>query len=173
MLAEDIRYCPRCASELVRQFRLGVERPVCPSCDWIFFPDPKVAAAIIVPRGGKILLVRRANDPKRGFWTLPVGFVDAGEHPALTAERECLEETGLVVKVSGLLDVFAGQEHPRGAHILIVYRGEYKHGELRAGDDADKTGFFSPVALPPLAFATTRRIISMFYEKYRGKLEEE
>jgi ADP-ribose pyrophosphatase YjhB (NUDIX family) len=173
MLAEDVKYCPRCASELVIQVRLGVERPVCPSCDWIFFPDPKVAAAIVVARDGKILLVRRINHPKRGFWTLPVGFVDAGEHPAQTAERECLEETGLVVKVTGLLDVYAGQEHPRGAHILIVYQGEYKQGELKAGDDADKTGFFSPEALPPLAFATTRRIISMFWEKYRGKLGEE
>ncbi len=51
--------------------------------------------------------------------------------------RECLEETGLEVRVTALLDVIARQEHPRGAHILIVYRAEILAGELKAGDDAE------------------------------------
>jgi len=173
MLAEDVKFCPRCASALVKQVRLGTERPVCPACDWIFFPDPKVAAAVLISQGGKILLVRRATQPRRGYWTLPVGFVDAGEHPARAAERECLEETGLVVQVTQLLEVYAGQEHPRGAHILIVYQGEIAEGDLQAGDDVDQVGFFSPESLPSLAFETTRRIITICQDKYRGKLEED
>jgi len=136
MLAEDVCYCPRCGTQLSLQERMGRTRPVCPSCDWIFFPDPKVAAAVLVQEAGKVLLVQRANNPKRGLWTLPVGFVDAGEDPVRAAERECLEETGLQVRVVKLLDVLYGQEHPRGAHIIIVYQGERIGGELIAGDDA-------------------------------------
>jgi ADP-ribose pyrophosphatase YjhB (NUDIX family) len=103
--------------------------------------------------------VRRINEPQRGLWTLPAGFVDAEEDPVRAAERECLEEAGLYVHVTGILDVLYGQEHPRGAHILIVYRAEILSGEIRPGDDADQVSFFDRQSLPPLAFTTTQRII--------------
>lgn len=162
MLAEDVNYCPRCGTLLVSKERAGKIRPFCPECDWIFFPDPKVAAGVLIQKDSKVLLVRRANTPRKGFWTLPVGFVDAGESPARAAERECEEETGLKVRVIQLLDVFNQQEHKRGAHILILYRGEILGGELHAGDDVDKAAFFSLDKLPPLAFLTTQVIFDRF-----------
>ena len=162
MLAEDVKYCPRCGTALTQQERMGKLRPVCPACDWIFFPDPKVAAGVVVQRTGEVLLVRRAYNPKKGFWTLPVGYVDAGEHPARAAERECREETGLNVQAEKLLDIFSGQEHPRGAHILIIYQGDIIDGDLRAGDDVDKVGFYPLDSLPPLAFKTTQIIFDRF-----------
>jgi ADP-ribose pyrophosphatase YjhB (NUDIX family) len=134
-------------------------RPVCPSCGWKYFADPKVAVAVLIEKDGQVLLVRRANDPQRGLWTLPAGFVDAGEDPILAAERECLEETGLQVKVTGLLDVIFGLEHPRGAHIVIGYWGTIVDGVLRAADDVDRVAFFSRDDLPELAFSATRKIL--------------
>lgn len=115
--------------------------------------------AILVEMDGQVLLVRRANDPRRGLWTLPAGFVDAGEDPVLAAERECLEETGLRVKVTGLLDVIFGLEHPRGAHIVIAYRGESMDGVLRPADDVDRAAYFPRDNLPELAFSATRKIL--------------
>ncbi|MCJ7700330.1 MAG: NUDIX hydrolase [Anaerolineales bacterium] len=162
MLVEEVKYCPRCGTKLTSQEKMGKIRPVCPQCDWIFFPDPKVAAGVVVQREGKVLLARRAHNPYRGRWTLPVGFVDAGEDPARAAERECREETGLEVRVKSLLDVFSGQEHPRGAHILLVYRAEILAGELRPGDDASEIGFFAKNELPPLAFNNTHHILERF-----------
>jgi 8-oxo-dGTP diphosphatase len=159
MIIPEINYCPQCGSKLLQQERFGRLRPTCPSCEWIYFPDPKVAAAALIEMDDKILLVRRSFDPGRGLWTLPAGFVDAGEDPAEAAERECKEETGLNVKVSGLLDVFHGQEHPRGAHILIVYRARIISGKLTPDDDADGVGFFPCNQLPPLAFSTTHKIL--------------
>ena len=103
--------------------------------------DPKVAVAALIEKDDQILLVRRVNDPQRGLWTLPAGFVDAGEDPVQAIVRECLEETGLHVQVLGLLDVLAGQEHARGAHILIVYRVSVLSGTARPGDDADAVAF--------------------------------
>lgn len=161
MIADEVAYCPQCGTKLIQEERFNRIRPVCPSCDWIYFPDPKVAAGVVVERGDKVLLVRRAVDPQRGRWTLPAGFVDAGEDPARAAERECFEETGLRVHVTHLLDVLAGQEHPRGAHIIIFYRAELLGGELSANDDVDRAIFFRRNALPPLAFTTTKKILNL------------
>jgi len=159
MIANEINFCPRCGTALVSDRRVGRMRPVCPACNWIFFPDPKVAAAVLVEQDEKILLVRRVNQPHQGLWTLPAGFVDAGEDPARAAERECLEETGLQVQVTELFDVISGQEHPAGAHIVIVYRVVVIAGELKAGDDADGVGFFSRTDLPRLGFQVTKRVL--------------
>jgi 8-oxo-dGTP diphosphatase len=159
MLSDEVNFCPRCGTAVIDAMRFGAVRRVCPNCRWIYFADPKVAVAVLVERDHQVLLVRRANDPQRGFWTLPAGFVDAGEDPARAAERECVEETGLQVSVTGLVDVFAGQEHARGAHIFIVYRADVVSGREYPGDDADQVGFFSLDQLPPLAFATTEKIL--------------
>ncbi len=140
--------------------RFGRLRPVCPSCGWVYFADPKVAAAVLVEKDGRVLLVRRINEPFRGLWTLPAGFVDAGEDPKAAAERECLEETGLVVHATGVLDIIPGREHPRGADFVIVYRGEVLSGDLQAGDDADQAGWFGLDALPELAFRATKAVLA-------------
>jgi ADP-ribose pyrophosphatase YjhB (NUDIX family) len=157
---EDVNYCLRCGNPLTQAERFGHLRPVCPACGWIYFADPKVATAALIQQNGQILLVRRANDPQRGLWTLPAGFVDAGEDPAEAVRRECQEETGLEICITGLVDLLSGQEHPRGAHILIVYRAEITGGSLRPGDDVDAAGFFSLQDLPPLAFKTTLTILT-------------
>lgn len=164
MRADDIRFCPCCGTGLVQAARFGRLRPSCPACDWVFFPDPKVAAVALVLEAGQVLLVQRANQPFQGFWTLPGGFVDAGEDPQRAAERECLEETGLVVRAVRLLDVIARTEHSRGADILIVYAARYEAGELSAGDDALQAQYFPLSALPPLAFESTKEILSHLTE---------
>ena len=159
MIADEINYCPRCGTRLIVQNRVGRLRPVCPHCDWIFFPDPKVAVAVLVRQNGRVLLARRVNQPQRGLWTLPAGFVDAGEDPVDAAQRECLEETGLQVEITKLLDVISNREHPGGADILIVYHAEIISGELSPGDDVDQVDFFSLEKLPPLAFQSTMKIL--------------
>jgi 8-oxo-dGTP diphosphatase len=158
-LADEINYCPRCGTPVEWAFRFNKDRPVCPSCDWVFFPDPKVAVAVLILQDGKILLAKRNIDPQKGFWSLPAGFVDAGEDPVQAAVRECLEETGLAVNITGLLDVMAGREHSKGADILIVYEAVIEGGQLEPGDDADEVGFFQQEDLPPLAFTTTIKIL--------------
>jgi 8-oxo-dGTP diphosphatase len=153
---DRIRYCIQCGAGLDRRLLFGEQRPVCPSCGWIFFADPKVAAGVIVQQEGQVLLVRRVNEPGQGLWSFPAGFVNAYEDPARAAERECLEETGLQVRVTRLLDVIAGREHPRGADIVIVYLAERMGGTLLPGDDADRAEYFPRQSIPPLAFRATQ-----------------
>ena len=159
MNADDVKYCPRCGTVLTAAERFGKARPLCPNCGWLYFADPKVAVAILLEQGGRVLLVRRANEPFRGLWTLPAGFVDAGENPARAAERECREETGLTVHAGRVRDVLAGQEHPRGADFIIVYDAHVLSGELLAGDDADAADWFDREHLPALAFTSTEAIL--------------
>ncbi len=124
MRSDLIKFCPRCGTRVVNEFHYGQERPVCPGCRWMFFADPKVAAAVLVERNDCILLVERANEPHRGLWTLPAGFVNAGEDPAQAAARECLEETGLTVAITGIIDIVSGREHARGSDFdLLSWRG--------------------------------------------------
>lgn len=160
----QIKFCPRCGTPVTLQERFGKVHPVCPQCEWIHFEDPKVAAAVLVEQDGRVLLVRRVNEPYRGLWTLPAGFVDAGEDPARAAERECLEETGLSVRVRRVLDVIAGKEHERGADIVIAYQGEVISGALSPGDDADAVDWFEYDKLPPLAFAATKKVLANLFK---------
>jgi len=158
----QVKFCPRCGTAVSLQERFGKARPVCPNCGYIHFEDPKVAAAVLVEQDGRVLLVRRINEPFRGLWTLPAGFVDAGEDPARAAERECFEETGLSVRVTRVADVIAGQEHERGADFVIVYQAEVLGGILSPDDDADAADWFEPGNLPPLAFTATRIALSPY-----------
>jgi ADP-ribose pyrophosphatase YjhB (NUDIX family) len=167
---EEVRYCPSCGQAVEQRRVFGRDRPVCPACGRVHFENPRVAAAALVEREGRVLLVRRANDPARGLWTLPAGFVDAGEDPRRAAERECAEETGLTVRANRLLDVINGQEHRRGASIVIIYRAEVRSGTLKAGDDADAAGFFGPEELPPLGFEATRKALELWKAGHPGML---
>jgi len=155
----QINFCPRCGTPVTLQDRFGKLHPVCPQCEWIHFDDPKVAAAVLVEQDGRVLLVRRVNEPHRGLWTLPAGFVDAGEDPARAAERECFEETGLSVRVTRVLDVIAGREHERGADFVIVYQTEILGGTISPSDDADAVEWFAYSKLPPLAFIATTKVL--------------
>lgn len=156
---DHIKFCPRCAAAVVREEKYGAIRPICPQCGWIHFQDPKVAAAVLVQEGNRVLLVRRVNEPHRGEWTLPAGFINGGEDPAEAAARECLEETGLTVRVTRVHDVIAGREHERGADFIIVYVAEVVSGEMSPADDADAVEWFERGNLPPLAFAATKKVL--------------
>ena len=161
MANTEYKFCPRCANQLSLEERFGKIRPVCPACGWIHFVDPKVAAAVLVTQGESVLLVRRVNEPFRGLWTLPAGFVNGGEDPAEAAQRECLEETGLSVRVTRVYDIISGREHPRGADFVIIYQAEVLGGEMKAADDADAVEWFKRDDLPQLAFLATRKALGV------------
>jgi 8-oxo-dGTP diphosphatase len=159
MMFDKFTFCPKCGKKLVEQIQFGQARETCPNCGYIHFEDPKVAIAALIMRDNEVLLARRINEPGKGLWTLPAGFMDAGENPEEAARRECLEETGLDVKISSLFTLINGREHPRGSDILLVYKAQIQSGELQPGDDVDELAFFPIENLPPLAFSSTRRIL--------------
>jgi 8-oxo-dGTP diphosphatase len=154
-----IKFCPRCGTQVTHEEKFGMVRPICPQCGWIHFQDPKVAAAVLIEDGSRVLLVRRVNEPFRGMWTLPAGFVNGGENRAEAAERECMEETGLTVRITRVLDIISGREHERGADFIIVYLAEVLGGVMSPADDADAVEWFERENLPPLAFRATQQVL--------------
>jgi 8-oxo-dGTP diphosphatase len=163
MIEGPIRYCPRCGSTVSEQLHMGKLRPTCPACGWVYFPDPKVAVAALIRKDDRVLLTQRRYEPQRGRWTMPSGFVDAGEDPAKAVKRECLEETGLVISDITLLDVLYSQEHPHGASILIIYQADIGTGEIKPADDVTQAAFFPINDLPPLAFLSTKLILDKYF----------
>lgn len=153
------RFCSQCGTRLELRERTGAERPVCPNCDHTVYFDPKVAVVVLVVDGDQILLVKRANDPRKGFWTLPGGFVDAGEDPRAAACRETQEETTLDVQIDRLLDVFYTPDDGGLADIVIAYAANVNGGTVQAADDAEVAEWFDRHNLPPLAFLPTEIIV--------------
>lgn len=161
----EIAYCARCGRDMVTRRVADRPRRVCPDCGYIHFTEPKVGVGVLVQdAGGRLLLVQRGAPPERGKWALPAGYLDHGEEPAVTATREVLEETGLAVRVTGLIDVYHNPPEQGGASIFILYRAEVIGGELAAADDASDAGFFVLDDLPELAFESTRDAVRRLFE---------
>jgi len=158
---EDVRWCCRCRAAMVTREIAGKPRRVCPGCRHIHFVEPKVGVGVSVVEGGAILLVRRRFAPHKGRWSIPAGYLDRGEDPAVHAVQEVREETGLTVALTGLAGVFHNPPQEGGAGVFILYRGVRTGGELRAGDDASEAGFFARDALPELAFASTHHAVAL------------
>lgn len=153
-------FCPLCGARLELRHRTGDLRPVCPACDHTVYFDPKVAVVVFIEQADHLLLIRRGNEPLKGLWALPAGFVDAGEDPQAAARREALEETGLTVHIDRLLDVFHTPDDGGLADIVIAYAAHIVDGTPIAADDADAVGWFARDHIPPLAFLPSKQLVA-------------
>jgi 8-oxo-dGTP diphosphatase len=170
MPAPGFRFCPRCGAPLRTKQVGDRQRLACSRCDYILYRNPAPAVAAIIPQGQRIVLVRRAEEPRRGDWCLPAGFLELDESPEECAVRETREETGLNIRVRELFGVDIGRDDPRTRVVLIIYLTELLGGTMRAGDDASQVGWFGPGDLPErIAFVTHRRAIT----KYFGEQHEQ
>ena len=157
---ETIRFCPLCGAALIRQPIPPdrKEEAVCPTCDFVFYLNPKLVAGAIPAKDGRILLVRRAIEPALGKWTFPGGFVDWGESVGEAAVRETREETGLAVDLGGLLGVYS---YPGVPVVIVVYRARPNGGALMANHEVQELAWVLPEEIPweELAFPSTREAL--------------
>jgi len=116
--------------------------------------NPMLTVDGVIVKDKKILLIKRKNEPFRGRWALPGGFVEYGETVEMAVMREVAEETGLDVEIKHLVGVYSDPERdPRGHTVSVVYLLLPKdEKEPAGGDDASDAKFFDMNELPPLAF---------------------
>ena len=163
--AVTARHCTDCGAVLEQREAFGRLRGVCPRCGHVHFEDPKVAVGVVVGKDGGIVLGKRAHEPNLGRWSFPSGFVDVGEVLEEAAVREVEEETGLKVRIDGLLGVYstAGERT-----IFVAYAGSVVGGELAAGEECFEVASFDPDDLPPLAFPHDDTIVRAWLARRRA-----
>jgi 8-oxo-dGTP diphosphatase len=152
------RFCPRCGGALERRTLKTTEpeRPVCTSCGFVFYLDPKIAVGTIISiEDGKLVLVRRAIEPGYGQWVFPGGYVDRGEELTAAAIREAREECGLDVRLDGLVNIYS---YPGRAPIIVVYAATAVGGQLCTDEECLETAVFAAGEIPwnDLAFRSTQ-----------------
>lgn len=117
----------------------------CPACGRVVYRNPTPVALMIACADDRLLLVRRANDPLRGFWAPPSGYVEIDESIEAAAIRETAEETGLEVVPDGLAGVFSAAGT---GIVLIAVRGRVTGGTPVAGDEVEEVALFERRRLP-------------------------
>ena len=155
--SRPIRFCPHCGGPVVMHLVAGQERPHCAACRATFYQDPKLAVAVLLNDGGDLVLQRRKIDPGKGKWTFPSGYVERGERVEDAAVREAAEETGLEVRINGLLGLYSHTGNPVA---LAVYTADAVGGTITVSEESHEVRGFSPTDLPELAFEHDLQIVA-------------
>jgi 8-oxo-dGTP diphosphatase len=150
-------FCPACGVPLEsRSLKTGdPDRLVCSRCGYVLYLDPKVAVGTIIDDGaGRVVLVRRAIEPGYGKWVFPGGYVDRGEHVLAAALREAREESGLVIELRGLVDIYS---YAGRTPVILVYAATWLAGELQVDEEGLEARWFTREEIPwdELAFKST------------------
>ncbi len=142
-------YCPKCGHILESQFIDDRDRGVCPNCGFIHYQHSKLCVGVLVVDEEKLLLVKRAIEPFKGWWDIPGGFLEVGEHPEDGAVRELEEETTLIVRPTDIIGLYMANYGPSGDAVLtICYKGEVVSGVASPASDASEVHWFPFDALP-------------------------
>ncbi len=147
-----MRYCPDCGAALPPPPES--HHVACAGCGGQHWRNAKPCAGVLIVRDGRLLLARRAIEPRRGAWDVVGGFLAPDEDPAAGALREAQEETGLTVRVTRLVGMFSDTYGDDGTYTLNIYfEAEAPPGEPVAQSDVAELAWFAPDELPgDLAF---------------------
>jgi ADP-ribose pyrophosphatase YjhB (NUDIX family) len=148
------------------------ERMVCADCGYIDYQNPKVVVGTIVVSGDKILMCRRAIEPRRGFWTLPAGYLELGETLEEGAAREAMEEATAAIAIDGILGVFSVS---RIGQVQVIFRGRFADPAcptFSAGPESLEVALFDWANVPwnEIAFPTVHWALHAWNERRSGPL---
>ena len=143
------------------------ERMVCPDCGFVAYENPKVVVGSVVTAGDRILLCRRAIDPRRGFWTLPAGYLEVRESTTEGALREAFEEARARIEIEGLLAVY---DIPRISQVQIIYRARLADPAIEPGPESLEVRLFDWSEIPwaELAFPSVKWALDHFRDFCAG-----
>jgi ADP-ribose pyrophosphatase YjhB (NUDIX family) len=139
------------------------ERLVCPDCGFIAYENPRVIVGSVVTLDDRVLLCRRAIEPRRGLWTLPAGFLELGETPEEGARREAWEEARARIAIDALLAVYTIRHI---GQIQLMFRAHLTDPAVEAGPESQEVALFRWDAIPrdELAFPSVHWALDQFHE---------
>jgi ADP-ribose pyrophosphatase YjhB (NUDIX family) len=131
------------------------ERLVCNDCGFIQYENPKVVVGAVCVWEDRILLCRRAINPRKGFWTLPAGYLELRETTADGALREAWEEARAKIEIEGVLAVYT---ITRLSQVQVIYRARLLSPEVSAGPESAEVGLlrWAEIPWPEIAFPSVR-----------------
>ncbi|HOO70591.1 MAG TPA: NUDIX hydrolase [Spirochaetota bacterium] len=161
-------YCSYCGNRVIVKEIDGKKRDYCADCGTVFYENPlPVACAIVANEKREVLLVKRARDPYRDMWCLPIGFAESGENIQHAALRELKEEAGIDGTIIRLIDVDTVENYFYGSLAIVTYEVKPAGLNIAPGDDASDAGFFNLESLPPLAWKSNEKAIEIFIDLHR------
>ena len=165
-----MKFCPNCAAPLAQRVPPGdsMLRDLCDACGSIHYQNPKLVVGCVPDWEGRILLCRRAIEPRYGYWTLPAGFMENGETTSQGAERETLEEAGARVEP---LAPFSMISVPYVNQVHLFFRARLLDLEFKPGDESLEVALFEEARVPwkDVAFRTVGLTLKYWFaDRARG-----
>lgn len=142
-----MKYCSHCGSPVSQRVPEGDDRlrHVCDSCNTIHYSNPRVIVGCLAEHEGRVLLCRRAIEPRSGLWTLPAGFMENGETTVQGAARETWEEARAEVYEQQLYRLF---DVPGINQVYMFYRARVVDGNCGVGPESSEVGLFTEDEIP-------------------------
>jgi ADP-ribose pyrophosphatase YjhB (NUDIX family) len=160
-----MKFCAECGGPIVREIPVNDNRLrcICSACGTIHYQNPRVVAGCVAEWRGKVLLCRRAIEPRSGLWTLPAGFMEMGETTAEAAVRETLEEANARVGAAELYTVMS-LLHMDQVHMM--YRAPLLDLDFSPGSESTDVALFDPESIPwkEIAFPTIRHTLICYVQ---------
>ena len=160
MPAPPNKFCGQCGAPVARRIPEGEdrEREVCPVCNYIHYRNPIPVVGCVPEYNGRILLCRRAIDPRLGFWTVPAGFMELDETLEEAALRETREEACAEIRLGELFSIV---DVPRAGQVHFFFRGEVINGQFEPGAESLDVRLFDPEEIPFESIAFRSGIIAL------------
>ena len=142
-----MKFCTSCGNAVILKVPAGDDRErfVCSSCEFIHYSNPHIIVGCVPVYEGKVLLCKRAIEPRKGFWTLPAGFMENGETTLQGATRETWEEAKARVTNVDLYRIF---DVPYISQVYMFYRCDLDDGEHSAGPESLETQLYAEADIP-------------------------
>jgi len=165
MNTTDSEFCRQCSKVLATQIPEGDnrERGVCTGCGFIQYDNPKIIVGCLLEWKGKVLLCKRAIEPRYGYWTLPAGFMENNETTLDGAAREAQEEAHAEAENLRLFGVY---NLPRISQVYMMFFGRLKEGYAEAGEETLDVKLCKQDEIPwnELAFPVVTETLNRYYE---------
>jgi len=160
-----MNFCSNCGSRVAFRVPPGDQLPrfVCDSCGTIHYQNPRVVVGCVPEHEGRILICKRAIEPRLGYWTIPAGFMENGESLQQGAARECYEEALADVEIGSLLALVsilgANQVH-------VFFRAKLRTPSFGAGTESLEVKLVTPGDIPwsDIAFQSTTFALQKFLD---------